>query len=451
VKATDTLYVLSGLAHDTKFRSNLLLTETSGANTSVQVELFQSNSERVTRGGLAIPPLAVDVPALSTIQLNDADIFADVDPLSPGTPYALVTYRSGVVDDLGISHGSVVPFATVIDNVTQDSSLRVGVSTKSLNPGPRLVTSNLLAEASRVGRLGAESRAARYEFRPLAARSRAQARVEGLPYGGGPAPLFIPVAHLTGAGLAGGVNPFWRTRVSFTNVNENEQRTFFLKLLDQTGNAKDAPSGSVTISRKATVSFSDVLEQAFRIAPDTPVYGAIQIDNSVNPDGSWAFTWADIDVQSEIYTLDPNSASSGRGQFSTGMEGFSYLHGYSSFQSNLGTVQFDGAETSSRFRTNLILEEVGGAWCRVAVSAYKAGSFVPMVTTEVYMAPFTYISMELFYGILGLRLTDLTDVRIVVRQVDGDGVYMAFASKINLATGDPDNVFLRPATAGTGR
>ena len=37
------------------------------------------------------------------------------------------------------------------------------------------------------------------------------------------------------------------------------------------------------------------------------------------------------------------------------------------------------------------------------------------------------------------------------RQMDGDGVFMAFVSKINLVTGDPANVFLRPASAGTGR
>ena len=38
-----------------------------------------------------------------------------------------------------------------------------------------------------------------------------------------------------------------------------------------------------------------------------------------------------------------------------------------------------------------------------------------------------------------------------MRQIDGDGVFMAFASRINLTTGDPANVFLRPASAGTGR
>jgi hypothetical protein len=38
-----------------------------------------------------------------------------------------------------------------------------------------------------------------------------------------------------------------------------------------------------------------------------------------------------------------------------------------------------------------------------------------------------------------------------VRQVGGDGVFLAFASKIDLVTGDPANIFLRPAAAGTGR
>ena len=32
-----------------------------------------------------------------------------------------------------------------------------------------------------------------------------------------------------------------------------------------------------------------------------------------------------------------------------------------------------------------------------------------------------------------------------------EGVFLAFASKINLVTGDPANIFLRPASAGTGR
>jgi len=51
----------------------------------------------------------------------------------------------------------------------------------------------------------------------------------------------------------------------------------------------------------------------------------------------------------------------------------------------------------------------------------------------------------------GTNLEEVVDARVVVRQMDGDGVFMAFVSKINLVTGDPANVFLRPASAGTGR
>jgi hypothetical protein len=52
---------------------------------------------------------------------------------------------------------------------------------------------------------------------------------------------------------------------------------------------------------------------------------------------------------------------------------------------------------------------------------------------------------------MNLDLEEIVDARVVVRQMDGDGVFMAFVSKINLVTGDPANVFLRPAAAGTGR
>ena len=48
-----------------------------------------------------------------------------------------------------------------------------------------------------------------------------------------------------------------------------------------------------------------------------------------------------MDVQTEAYTVDP---AQGVGDFKTGMEGYAYFHGYSSFQSNLGTMSFDGAE-----------------------------------------------------------------------------------------------------------
>ena len=133
------------------------------------------------------------------------------------------------------------------------------------------------------------------------------------------------------------------------------------------------------------------------------------------------------------------------------MEGYSYRHGYSSFQSNLGTVLIDGAETSPRYRTNLILQEVGGAPCTVAIGVYQPGALVPIAIQLVSLKAIDYISRELFRDLMNLDLEEIVDARVVVRQMDGDGVFMAFVSKINLVTGDPANVFLRPASAGTGR
>src|SRR5205085_7733228 len=129
---------------------------------------------------------------------------------------------------------------------------------------------------------------------------------------------------------------------------------------------------------------------------DLATFGAIVVDSIKKTDGSWQYTWADVDVQTETYTADPKAPDVG--DYKTGMEGYSYRHGYSSFQSNLGTVQIDGAETSTRFRTNLILQEVGGAPCTVVVSAYSSGSFVPMATVTVPVPAFGYLSKELFRG-----------------------------------------------------
>ncbi len=133
------------------------------------------------------------------------------------------------------------------------------------------------------------------------------------------------------------------------------------------------------------------------------------------------------------------------------MEGYAYFHGYSSFQSNLGTMSFDGAENSTSYRTNIILHEVGNASCDVIISAYMPGSFVPVASSHMRLAPLGYISDELFTNVLGLNL-DGGHGRARRREADrGDGVFLAFASKIDLASGDPANVFLRPAAAGTGR
>ena len=76
---------------------------------------------------------------------------------------------------------------------------------------------------------------------------------------------------------------------------------------------------------------------------------------------------------------------------------------------------------------------------------------MPIASVTKTLPQFGYFSDELFHNVLGLNLSELTDVRVVVRQVGGDGVFLAFASKIDRVSGDPANIFLRPATAGTGR
>jgi hypothetical protein len=410
VKSSDPTFVVSGLAHDAKRRTNLILTETTGVATTVNITMLDNAGRAIEKNGAPVE-VAVEVGPLASVQVNDADLFGSGDYLGP---YALVYFQGG---------GSVMPFATVIDAGTEDASLRVGTSVRTLTPA----TPPAVASAKRA----------------LASSALA------LPFDGGPAPLLFPVAHIRGAALADGTVPYWKTRVTFTNVNESEQRQIEFRIQDQTGNATGVGGLSfIGLSPKASFTIDDVGGRF--VTGDKPVYGAIVIDSIDNGSGdTWTKSWKDVDVQTETYTADTRDAA--RGEFKTGMEGFSYRHGYSSFQSNLGTVQIEGAESSSRYRTNLILEEVGGADCRVAVSAYTSGSFVPIATATVALPAFGYISRELFRDVLGLDRRELVDVRVVVRQLDGDGVFMAFASKINLTTGDPANIFLRPASAGTGR
>ena len=415
--ASDPTFVVSGLWHDARRRTNLILRETTGYETVVKLELFDAAGNPVVKDG-SVVSLEIKVPALGSLQVNDAELFPS--GALAGSLWARLEFRRGSIDAFGRVHGAVVPFATVIDSGTQDASLRVGVSTAALTP---YVTNGTTPPS----------------LRGLAT---------GLPFGGEPESIFFPVARVTGAALSSGQPPRWRTRATFTNVNATESRTVRFRFRDST-NPGAEKYAAVLVGRGTTADVDDVLGQLFGVGDSSAAWGTIEVDAVRNGDGSWSNTWADVDIQTETYTADTESPS--RGEFRTGMEAYSYRHGYSSFQSNLGTVLIDGAEISPRNRTNLILQEVGGTPCTVAVGVYQHGSLVPLAIQSVALRPFEYVSRELFRDLMQLDLDEVVDARVVVRQTEGDGVFMAFVSKINLVTGDPANVFLRPASAGTGR
>lgn len=415
----DPEHVVSGLWHDARRRTNLILRETTGNETTVRVELVDGDDgQPVLRDGVPVS-FPVTVPAHGSLQINDDDLFPAGE--FPQALHAKVTFLSGSIDPFGQTHGGVVPLATVIDAGTQDAALRVGVSVRSLVP------------------TSAEAPAQR------------QALSNGLPYGGEPEPLVFPATHVTGASLSSGAPPRWRSRVTLSNVSGTEQRNVRVRFRPASG---VLPAGmleqtSVVVPPGWGITFDDILEQLFGLPAGAQTWGTIEADNLKREDGSWLFTWTDVDVQTETYTADTELPS--RGEFRTGMEAYSYRHGYSSFQSNLGTVLIDGAEISARNRTNLILQEVGGASCKLAVGVYRPGALVPLAVRTVELKESEYLSRELFRDLMQLDLDEIVDARVVVRQIDGDGVFMAFVSKINLVTGDPANVFLRPASAGTGR
>ena len=415
--AFDPTHVVSGLWHDAQRRTNLILRETTGNETVVRIQLFDNQGRPIRRDGNAVD-VEVKVPALGSLQINDDELFP-ADPVDQSV-WARVEFRQGVVDGFGRNRGAVVPFATVIDSGTQDASLRVGVSTTALAPTTAETGTALRALA------------------------------KGLPFDGGPESLYFPVARVTGAALASGRSPRWRTRVTLTNVNdEGQQRVLRLRFHDKSGSGVSLPPVPVVLGPGGSVSFNDLLTEVYGLSENLQVWGTFEADNEKRGDGSWLFTWSDVDIQTETYTAD--TVDPANGEFRTGMEGYSYRHGYSSFQSNLGTVLIDGAEISPRNRTNLILQEVGGAPCTVAVALYQPGALVPIAMTTVSLEKGAYVSRELFRDLLELDLEEVVDARVVVRQVDADGVFMAFVTKINLVTGDPANVFLRPASAGTGR
>ncbi len=382
------------------------------------VELFNAQGRSVTKNGVAVQ-LQKTVPANGTLQINDAEELFDAAPLPGAYAYARVTWKSSATDSTGAPKGAVVGMATVIDNRTQDSSLHVGVSTNALNPS----------------------------YVPTSGLASSRTALASLPFGGAPAPLLVPDGPLVRRGARERREAVLAdARDAHEHVGGAARRHARVPRRRAT---RPSRGSSASVSRPEASSPSRTFSRnGWESCPDRTPTGAIRIAAAKNNDGTWASGWAGVDVQTETYTVDPVQ---GVGDYKTGMEGYAYFHGYSSFQSNLGTMSFDGAENSSSYRTNLILNEVGGASCDVIISAYMPGSFVPVASVTKRLAPNGYFSDELFTNVLGLNLTEVTDVRVVVRQIAGDGVFLAFASKIDRASGDPANIFLRPAAAGTGR
>ncbi len=133
VNAYDPVYIVSGLWHDATRRTNLILRETTGNATEVVIRLFDNVGSPIRKDGQPVI-LDVKVPALGSLQINDAELFP-AEPITTGSLWAQLEFQDGVIDPFGRERGAVVPFATVIDAGTQDASLRVGVSEVGPRPG----------------------------------------------------------------------------------------------------------------------------------------------------------------------------------------------------------------------------------------------------------------------------------------------------------------------------
>ena len=116
-KQNDPFHVVSGLAKDANRRSNLLLLETSGYDTTVEITLKDRHGVLITKNGQVVR-IQQTIPANGTIQLNGDDAFFDGPVSGPRLGHHPVDVeRRGRI---GRPKRSVVGMATVIDNRTQD-------------------------------------------------------------------------------------------------------------------------------------------------------------------------------------------------------------------------------------------------------------------------------------------------------------------------------------------
>ena len=200
----DPAHVVSGLENDANRRTNLLLAETSGYDTTIRDQRFQAKARPSRRDGQLVDFKQTGAGGPDRPGQRRRLSSRTGPPTRARTSGARSWSTRAAPTPSASRRGRSFGLATVIDNRTQDTSLRVGVSTTALNP----------------------------TFVPASSLAAARTALASLPYGGDAAPLAFPTVHSAGATLATGGRPCWRTRLTMTNTSTTEDRNFRLKYVD---------------------------------------------------------------------------------------------------------------------------------------------------------------------------------------------------------------------------
>jgi Leucine-rich repeat (LRR) protein len=368
-----TSIVLTGLrgGEGAASRSNIILAETSGRSVTVSLKF-------VSKDGEVLKESTQTVLGYSKLQINDGD-----GSLFP----AGVTYEGASLEVTPMEGlGSVVAFSTVIDNASQGYTIRTG----------KLVAPEGSAE-----------------------------RIQGKSPRAIPTRLVVPAI----ARARGKNNSFFTTAISIRNTTA-KTFTFRLRYLQDGAPEADAPFKDLTIEGKKTLSFKDIIYEAFGI------------DSEGNA-GMLFVEGADVTrliVSSETSTpLDPEDLSKGTSP--------STLAAYAPDSDQAigdpggglpsSVVSHPALEETTQFRTNLILAETAGVETKVRVRLTpKNSNGVPLAEKEYTLKPLQRLQINSFMKEIAGDGVEFVDVATDVEWDGGGGRVLAIATKID---NDPES------------
>lgn len=365
--------VLTGLkgGNNSQFRSNIILSETSGRSLSVNLRL-------VGKDGRLLSETAKTVLGYSKLQINDGD---------PALFPAGVSYDGAsleVIPTDGI--GTVAAFATVIDNISQGYTIRTG---KLLPP-----------EGAASGRDGVSPRAI-------------------------PTRLVVPAI----ARARGRNNSFFTTAVSIRNGTAKTV-AFKLRYLQDGVPEADAPFKDFTVEGKKTLTWTDIVYQAFGIE-DEGNQGMLFVEGS---------DVTRLIVSSETSTpLDPEDPSKGTSPSTLAAYAPASDQAIGDPAGGLpsAVVSHPALEESTQFRTNLILAETAGAEATVKVRLIpKNSGGVALAEKEFTLQPHQRLQVNSFMKVVAGDGIEFVDVATDIEWISGAGRVLAVATKID---NDPDS------------
>jgi hypothetical protein len=382
----DVFAILTGLRDpEAGFRTNIILSETSGKSASVRVSLYNVDGKLTGQKSVSLLPYSK-----KQINASDRDLFPAGVRFEGGT--------AEVVSEGGA--GSVAAFATIIDNLSGSFAARTGELFLTTSPDG----------------------SARKVSAPNAV-----------------VPSFLPAAVRASA-----LNEsFYTTRVGFANLSRNPVKITLTYIPDK-GVTGDPVVREVTIPARAegprAVVYSDIISEQFNITNDTR--GMVRLDGNLSPIAVASETSTPIDLADSskgrsLSAVNPAPGKPLTEEFGVFSRDSSEAVGTTASGSTHPVSSFPAVEDGVGFRTNLILAEVAGETAEVVVRVMAPSQGGALLGEKTFtLEPFQRLQQNrIVRDVLGIHetpiRTEFKDLELKVEAVSGNGRVLALVTRID--------------------